>query len=366
LLYQVATAALSPADITTPVRAVFRDHARMQVLRGTVTAVDAAACRVIVDGRAIAYDTLVLATGATHGYFGHEEWAVHAPGLKSVPDATSIRSRILDAFEKAEATDDAVVQRKLLTFLICGAGPTGVEMAGAIAELARNGVAKDFRNFDPASARILLVQAGPRILPQFDERLSGFARASLEALGVEVHVDSRVELIDGGGVIVNGKRIEAGTVLWAAGVVASPAAAWLGVEADRAGRIKVGLDLSVPGFPDIFAIGDTALSLAWDGQPVPGLAPAAKQGGAYVASVLRSRLRGRAPPASFRYRHQGSLATIGRKSAVADFGRVKVTGAPHGGFGVPCTSSFWSAFAIGFRLCSAGCGLTLRSTSECG
>ena len=328
LLYQVATAALSPADITTPVRAVFRDHARMQVLRGTVTAVDAAACRVIVDGRAIAYDTLVLATGATHGYFGREEWAVHAPGLKSVPDATSIRSRILDAFEKAEATDDAVVQRKLLTFLICGAGPTGVEMAGAIAELARNGVAKDFRNFDPASARILLVQAGPRVLPQFDERLSAFARASLEALGVEVHVDSRVELIDGGGVIVNGKRIEAGTVLWAAGVVASPAAAWLGVEADRAGRIKVGLDLSVPGFPDIFAIGDTALSLAWDGQPVPGLAPAAKQGGAYVASVLRSRLRGRAPPASFRYRHQGSLATIGRKSAVADFGRVKVTGAP--------------------------------------
>ena len=231
LLYQVATAALSPADITTPVRAVFRDHARMQVLRGTVTAVDAAARRVIVDGRAIAYDTLVLATGATHGYFGREEWAVHAPGLKSVPDATSIRSRILDAFEKAEATDDAVVQRKLLTFLICGAGPTGVEMAGAIAELARNGVAKDFRNFDPASARILLVQAGPRVLPQFDERLSAFARASLEALGVEVHVDSRVELIDGGGVIVNGKRIEAGTVLWAAGVVASPAAAWLGVEA---------------------------------------------------------------------------------------------------------------------------------------
>ena len=328
LLYQVATAALSPADITTPVRAVFRDHARMQVLRGTVTAVDAAARRVIVDGRAIAYDTLVLATGATHGYFGREEWAVHAPGLKSVPDATSIRSRILDAFEKAEATDNAVVQRKLLTFLICGAGPTGVEMAGAIAELARNGVAKDFRNFDPASARILLVQAGPRVLPQFDERLSAFARASLEALGVEVHVDSRVELIDGGGVIVNGKRIEAGTVLWAAGVVASPAAAWLGVEADRAGRIKVGLDLSVPGYPDIFAIGDTALSLAWDGQPVPGLAPAAKQGGAYVASVLRSRLRGRAPPPPFRYRHQGSLATIGRKSAVADFGRVKVTGAP--------------------------------------
>jgi putative oxidoreductase len=327
LLYQVATAALSPADITTPVRAAFRDNARIRVLRCTVTAVDTAARRVIADGRAIPYDTLVLATGATHGYFGHEEWAVHAPGLKSVPDATSIRSRILDAFEKAEATEDAAVQRKLLTFLICGAGPTGVEMAGAIAELARNGVAKDFRNFDPASARILLVQAGPRVLPQFDERLSAFARSSLEALGVEVHINSRVELIDRDGVIVNGKRIEAGTVLWAAGVVASPASAWLGAEADRTGRIKVGPDLSVPGFRDTFAIGDTALSLAWDGQPVPGLAPAAKQGGAYVASVVRARLRGRNPPSPFRYRHQGNLATIGRKSAVADFGRVKVTGA---------------------------------------
>jgi NADH dehydrogenase/putative oxidoreductase len=327
LLYQVATAALSPADITTPVRAAFRDNTRVRVLRGIVTAVDAAARRVIADGRPIAYDTLVLATGATHGYFGREEWAVHAPGLKSVPDATSIRSRILDAFEKAEATEDAVAQRKLLTFLICGAGPTGVEMAGAIAELARNGVAKDFRNFDPASARILLVQAGLRILPQFDARLSAFARTSLEALGVEVHIDSRVELIDGDGVIVNGERVEAGTVLWAAGVVASPASAWLGAEADRAGRIKVGPYLSVPGFPDTFAIGDTALSLAWNGQPVPGLAPAAKQGGAYVASVLRARLRGRKPPPPFRYRHQGSLATIGRKSAVADFGRVKVTGA---------------------------------------
>jgi putative oxidoreductase len=327
LLYQVATAALSPADITTPVRAAFRDNARMRVLRGTVTAVDAAARQVIADGRAIAYDTLVLATGATHGYFGHEEWAVYAPGLKSVADATSIRSRILDAFEKAEATGDAALRRKQLTFLICGAGPTGVEMAGAIAELAHNGMAKDFRNFDPASARILLVQAGPRVLPQFDERLSAFARISLEALGVEVHTDSRVELIDGDGVVVNGKRIAAGTVLWAAGVVASPASAWLGAEADRAGRIKVGPDLSVPGLPDIFAIGDTALSFAWNDQPVPGLAPAAKQGGAYVASVLRAQLRSRKSPPPFRYRHQGSLATIGRKSAVADFGWVKVTGA---------------------------------------
>jgi NADH dehydrogenase FAD-containing subunit/uncharacterized membrane protein YphA (DoxX/SURF4 family) len=327
LLYQVATAALSPGDITTPVRAAFRDHARVRVLRGTVTAIDPAARLVIADGHTIAYDVLVLATGATHGYFGHDEWAAYAPGLKTIADATSIRSRILDAFEKAEATEDRAQQQKLLTFLICGAGPTGVEMAGAIAELAHNGMAKDFRSFDPASARILLVQAGSRVLPQFDERLSAFARSSLESLGVEVHTDSRVEFIDRAGVIVNGNRVEVGTVLWAAGVVASPASAWLGAEADHAGRIKVGADLSVPGFPDIFAIGDTVLSLAWDGQPVPGLAPAAKQGGEYVASVVRARLRGRRPPPPFRYHHQGSLATIGRRSAVADFGRVKVTGA---------------------------------------
>jgi len=244
-----------------------------------------------------------------------------------LPDATSIRSRILDAFEQAETTEDPVARQSLLTFLICGAGPTGVEMAGAIAELARHGMNKDFRNFDPASARILLVQAGPRVLPQFDERLSRFARTSLEALGVEVRIDSRVEAIDADGVVVNGERIAAGTVLWAAGVVASPAAAWLGTEPDSAGRIKVGPDLSVPHLPEVFAIGDTALALAWDGQAAPGLAPAAKQGGTYVASVLRARLRNRKPPPPFRYRHQGSLATIGRKSAVADFGRLKLTGA---------------------------------------
>ncbi|MGA8760202.1 MAG: NAD(P)/FAD-dependent oxidoreductase [Stellaceae bacterium] len=327
LLYQVATAALSPADIATPIRGVFRDNPRLRVLCGTVTAVDVAARRLIVDGRAVAYDALVLATGATHGYFGREEWAAYAPGLKSVQDATSIRSRILDAFEQAEATDDPAARASLLTFLIVGAGPTGVEMAGAIAELARNGMAKDFRNFDPASARILLVQAGPRVLPQFNERLSAFARTSLEALGVEVRVDSRVEGIDAEGVVVSGERIRASTALWAAGVVASPAAAWLGIEPDRAGRIKVGPDLSVPGLPDVFAIGDTALALAWNGQPAPGLAPAAKQGGAYVAAVLRARMSNRKPPPPFRYRHQGSLATIGRKSAVADFGRLKLTGA---------------------------------------
>ncbi len=326
LLYQVATACLSPGDIATPIRGFFRGCRNLSVLCGSVSGVDTAARRVWVDGQAIAYDTLVLATGATHSYFGHDDWAAHAPGLKSVEDATRIRSRILDAFEQAEVTDDPATRRKLLTFLIVGAGPTGVELAGAIAELARNGMAKDFRNFDPASARIILVEAAPRVLPPFDSRMSAFARSSLEALGVEVRVDSKVETVDANGVVVNGERIFAGTVLWAAGVVASPAATWLGTEPDRAGRIKVGLDLSVPGLPNVFAIGDTALALAWEGRPVPGLAAAAKQQGSYVSAVLRARLRGHNPPPPFRYRHKGSLATIGRESAVADFGRFRLTG----------------------------------------
>jgi NADH dehydrogenase FAD-containing subunit len=328
LLYQVATGNLSPADITTPIRSVFRDDPAISVLCGNVAGIDTVGRRVMVDGRALDYDVLVLATGASHGYFGHEEWAAHAPGLKSVQDATGIRSRILAAFERAEAASDPQARAALLTFLICGAGPTGVELAGAIAELSRNWEGNEFRHIDPASARILLVQAGPRVLPQFDERLSAFALTSLEGLGVEVRVDSRVEAIDADGVTVNGEHIAAGTVLWAAGVVASPAANWLGTEPDRAGRIQVGPDLSVAGAADVFAIGDTALSLGWDGQPVPGLAPAAKQGGAYVAKVLRARLRGGAPPPPFRYRHQGSLATIGRKSAIADFGWIRLKGAP--------------------------------------
>ena len=327
LLYQVATACLSPGDIATPIRGLFRSCRNLSVLCGSVTGVDVAHKHVLVEGQAVPYDTLILATGATHSYFGNDDWAAHAPGLKSVEDATRIRSRILDAFEQAEITDDPATRRKLLTFVIVGAGPTGVELAGAIAELARNGMAKDFRNFDPASARIILVEAAPRVLPPFDARMSAFARTSLEALGVEVRVDSKVETVDANGVVVNGERIFAGTVLWAAGVVASPAAKWLGLEADRAGRIKVGPDLSVPGLPDVFAIGDTALAMAWDGKPVPGLAAAAKQEGVYLASVLRARLRGHAAPPPFRYQHRGSLATIGRESAVADFGKLRLTGA---------------------------------------
>ena len=342
LLYQVATAGLSPGDIATPVRGLFREHFNVRVLYGEVTDVDKAHKRVQVGGQAVPYDHLVLATGASHSYFGRDDWAPYAPGLKRVEDASEIRRRLLSAFEAAEATENQDERRRLLTFLVVGGGPTGVELAGAIAELARHGMDKEFRRFDPATARVLLVQSGPRVLPTFPERLSETTRVSLERLGVEVLLDSRVEEIDGDGVTVSGQRIPAGTVLWAAGVVASPAARWLGTEADRAGRVKVGPDLSVPGHPDIFAIGDTALAEAWNGGPVPGLAPAAKQGGEHVARVIRARLEGRAPPAPFRYRHLGSLSTIGRQAAVADFNGLRITGA--------LAWWLWGAVHVGFLL----------------
>lgn len=328
LLYQVATAALSPGDIAAPIRPLFRESGRVRVLLGSVSAIDTAGQKVLVDGRRVPYDYLVLATGAAHSYFGKDQWAPFAPGLKRVEDATEMRRRILTAFERAEATDDPDERAALLTFLIVGGGPTGVELAGAIAELARFGMDKDFRNFDPSQARVILVQSAPRLLPAFPEKLALIARRSLENLGVEVLVGSRVEHIDGLGVAVSGKRIAARTVLWAAGVMASPAAKWLQVDADSAGRVKVAADLSVPGLPNVYAIGDTALSNAWKGQAVPGLAPAAKQGGQYVARQIRARIEGRAAPAPFQYRHYGSLATIGRKAAVADFGAVTLWGAP--------------------------------------
>ncbi len=327
LLYQVATAALSPGDIAAPIRPLFRDAPNTRVLLGEVTAIDTEHRQVRVDDRELPYDYLIVATGAAHSYFGKDGWAPFAPGLKRIEDATEIRSRILCAFEQAEATDDPVERSALLTFLIVGGGPTGVELAGAIVELARFGMDKEFRNFDPASARVLLVQSGPRLLPAFPEKLSAIARESLEEIGVEVRTDSRVEEIDGTGVLVSGERISARTVLWAAGVMASPAARWLKVAADRAGRVKVGADLGVPGLAEVFVIGDTAASMAWNGQPVPGLAPAAKQGGLYVARAIQARLEGRAAPAAFRYRHLGSLATIGRKAAVADFGLFQLWGA---------------------------------------
>jgi len=327
LLYQVATTTLSPIDIATPVRTLFRDNFNVQVLLGAVSGVDAARREVLVDGKPLSYDTLVLATGASHSYFGKDSWAPYAPGLKRVEDATEVRRRLLLAFEHAESTEDETERQRLLTFLIVGGGPTGVELAGAIAELARFGLEKEFRRFDPANARIILVQSAPRLLPTFAETLSAQAKAALEKLGVEVRLNQRVENIDDQGVDIGGMRIPAATVLWAAGVVASPAGRWLGTKTDNAGRLKVTADLSVPGHPEIFAIGDTAASNAWAGNPVPGLAPAAKQGGVYVAQVLRARIEGGKPPKPFAYRHLGSLATIGRKAAVADFGQVRISGA---------------------------------------
>jgi NADH dehydrogenase FAD-containing subunit/uncharacterized membrane protein YphA (DoxX/SURF4 family) len=342
LLYQVATAALSPGDIAMATRQIFRDAPGTRLLLSTVSGIDTEKRLVLTERREIPYDYLVIATGATHSYFGKDEWARHAPGLKHVEDALEVRRRILTAFERAEESVNEAEKAALLTFLIVGGGPTGVELAGAIAELARFGLNQDFRTFNPADARIILVQSGARLLPSFPERLSGIALHALEKLGVEIRLASRVNHIDERGVQVDDERIEARTILWAAGVAASPAATWLKAPSDRAGRIVVGEDLRVPGMTNVFAVGDTAASNAWKGQPVPGLAPAAKQGGAYVAKQIRALVDVRAPIPAFRYRHLGSLATIGRKAAVADFGAFKLWGAP--------AWWLWGVVHIGFML----------------
>src|SRR3984957_7915657 len=342
LLYQVATAGLSPSDIAAPVRPLFRASMNTQVLLGAVSGIDTVGQRVLLSHEAIPYDYLVLATGATHSYFGNDAWAPYAPGLKRIEDAIEIRRRILIAFERAEATTDAVERAALLTILIVGGGPTGVELAGAIAELSRFGMDKDFRKFDPADARVILVQSAARLLPAFPEILSMRAQRSLEKLNVEILIDSPVERIDAAGVAVGGKTIAARTVLWAAGVKASPAAKWLRARTDNAGRVKVAADLSVPNLKNVYAIGDTVASNAWKGQRVPGLASAAKQGGKYVARQIRAKIEGVAAPAAFAYRHLGSLATIGRKAAVADFGFIKLWGAP--------AWWLWGAVHLGFLL----------------
>jgi NADH dehydrogenase len=328
LLYQVATAALSPADIAWPIRGILHRQKNARVQLGRVTGVDAARKEVVVDEtRRVAYDLLVLATGARHAYFGHDDWETVAPGLKKIDDATLIRQRVLMAFEQAEVAEDAAERERLLTFVVVGGGPTGVEMAGAIAELARHALAEDFRRIDLKDTKVLLVEAGPRLLPAFPESLAAEAERALEHLGVEVRLGRRVTLCDADGIVAGGERIKARTIVWGAGVMASPAARWLDAAADPAGRIKVAPDLSVPGHPDIFAIGDTALVPGADGRPVPGIAPAAKQMGDHVARAIEARLRGgEVPP--FRYRHLGNLATIGRKAAVADFGRVRLKGLP--------------------------------------
>ena len=326
LLYQIATAGLSPSDIATPIRTLMRGQANARVLYGEVTGVDKANRHVNMAGQAIAYDYLVLATGARHSYFGSDQWAPYAPGLKRIEDATVVRTRLLGAFERAENIDDSSEQRKLLTFVIVGGGPTGVELAGAIVELAHYGMTGEFENIDPATARVILVQSAPRLLPPFPEKLSAAALCSLESMGVEVMLNCRVEQIDAGGVHIGDLHVPSETVFWAAGVAASPAAEWVGGESDRSGRLRVGEDLSLLGHKEIFAVGDTALVSAWNGNPVPGVAPAAKQGGIYVAARIAAAIEQRAMPAPFRYRHLGNLATIGRQSAVVDFGWLRFSG----------------------------------------
>jgi NADH dehydrogenase len=327
LLYQVATAALSPADIAWPIRGILRRQANASVQLGRVIGIDTERREVLVGERRVPYDYLILATGARHAYFGHPEWEQTAPGLKKIADATHIRERILMAFERAEAEGcDEEERTRLQTFVIVGGGPTGVEMAGAIAELAKRALASDFRVIDPSTTRIVLIEAGPRLLPSFPESLSAVAKRSLERLGVEVRLGVPATLCDDAGVELAGERIGARNVIWAAGVMASPAARWLGADQDGAGRLKVDPDFSVPGLSNVFAVGDTALAITADGHPLPGVAPVAKQAGRYVAAVIRNRIEGRAPPAPFRYRDFGNLATIGRKAAVADFGKVRLSG----------------------------------------
>jgi NADH dehydrogenase FAD-containing subunit len=344
LLYQVATAGLAPTQIASPIRSILARQDNARVILGEVTGVDAAARTVRLGDRSEPYDHLVLATGASHGYFGHAEWARFAPGLKALNDALGLRGRILLAFERAEVETDPAERARLLTFLVIGGGPTGVELAGAIAELAHRALARDFRAIRGEMARVVLIEAGPRLLPSFPAALSAYAARALGCLGVEVRVGRAVTRVQDGGVELGEEPVAARTILWAAGVMASPAADWLGAAKDRAGRVLVEPDLSLPGAPEVFVIGDAA-HLEIGGVPLPGIAPVAKQQGAYVARVIAARVAGRRAPRPFRYRDAGALATVGRKSAVVAMGPLRLTGAP--------AWLLWSAahiwFLIGFR-----------------
>jgi NADH dehydrogenase len=327
LLYQVATASLATSEIAWPIRHLLRKRPEVTTLLASVEGIDKEARRIMLDdGSTVAYDTLVLATGARHAYFGHDDWEPVAPGLKTLEDATTIRRRILVAFEKAERETDPQRRSALLTFVIIGAGPTGVEMAGTIAELARETMPRDFRHIDTRQARVVLIEAGPRVLAGFTGDLSTYAQRSLESLGVEVELGHPVSACTADGVVYGTKQLAASTIIWAAGVQASPAGEWLRARVDRAGRVIVEPDLTVPGHPEIFVIGDTAAVMAPDGSPVPGIAPAAKQQGKHVAATIKARLRGETTQAPFRYKHAGSLATIGKRLAVIDFGRIKLRG----------------------------------------
>src|SRR5437773_12301548 len=325
LLYQVATAALNASDIALPLRSVLRKASNITVLLAEVSGVDLAGRRLVLDRGAIGYDALVLAAGASHSYFGHDEWEILAPGLKTLEDALEIRRRVLLAYEAAEREDDGAEQRALLTFVVIGGGPTGVELAGALGEISRQTIARDFRLIDPTKARIILLEGGPRILTAVPESLSRRAEDALRRIGVEVRTHAIVTRLTADAVWLGGEQIRARTVLWAAGVAAAPLARTLGVPLDPSGRVRVEPDLSIPGHPEAFALGDMCAFLHQTGTPLPGVAPVAIQQGRVVADNVLRRLRGESTR-PFRYRDKGSMATIGRAAAVAVIGRLKLSG----------------------------------------
>ena len=330
LLYQVATAALTPSQIAAPIRGILRDQGNARVILGEVTGVDKERKCVFATNAdhsnvPLPYDYLILATGATHSYFGHNEFEQFAPGMKSLADAVATRNKLLQAFELAEAEEDPSRHRDLLTFVLVGAGPTGVELAGALGVLVRTTLKRDFRRIDPASARIVLVDMAPRVLGAFSESLSQAAKRRLDNLGVEVRLGHSVDQIDDDGVVVAGQRITSKTVIWTAGVAPSPAGKWLRVETDRAGRVRVQSDLTVPGHPEIFVIGDTA-SFEEKGKPLPGVAQVAMQQGRHAAKVIQRRLTGGSAPGPFSYFDKGNMAVVGKGFAVLQSGKVQVSG----------------------------------------
>jgi NADH:ubiquinone reductase (H+-translocating) len=330
LLYQVATAVLGPGQIASPIRNILRDQSNVTVIMGEVTGVNKEDRQVFVNdvdrkGIALSYDSLILATGAQHSYFGHNEFERYAPGLKSLADAVAVRNKVLNAFEQAEAEEDPTRHQDLLTFVLVGAGPTGVEMSAAIATLVRNSLRSDFRRINPTSARVVLVDRSKRVLGSFTEGLSTAAHARLKSLGVEVLLDRGVDQIDEDGVIVAGERIASKTVIWTAGVTPSPAGKWLGVETDHAGRVRIQGDLTVPGHPEVFVVGDTA-SLDQDGKPLPGVAQVAMQQGKYAGKLIHRRLLGEPPPRPFRYFDKGSMAVVGKGYAILQTGKVAISG----------------------------------------
>ena len=329
LLYQVATAALSPADIAEPVRRMLRRCRSVEVMLGEVTGIDSGQRHVtLADGKCLSYDFLVLAAGATHAYFGHDEWAQFAPSLKSISDARKIRSRLLRSFEQAEMSDDAAERKRLTTFAIVGGGPSGVELAGAIAELARHTLAKDFHRIDAKSTTVFLLEAGPRILSNFPEELANYARRKLTALGVTVRENCSVKNISRDCIVAGDDTIPIGLAMWAAGVKASPVGTLLGVPTDKSGRVKVNRDLSVPGLSSVYALGDVARFLDTNGEPLPGLAQVAKQQGNYLGHALAKKICNGEVARDFMFHNRGNAAIIGRQSAIFDFGWTRLKGAP--------------------------------------